>query len=179
VRGQSWAREVTVPAGFDYSLTEGPRETPLWWAERGVVRADGGAWSAADAPAQAQLIAPAGAAGPLFLLFPNHFALRQYNNSLAYALGVGLLADRFAGAPGLVRPWPQEVPLPLVDRMTAQRALIALGYDTGGADGVVGLKTRAALRTWQKARGVTADGYLSTDMVQRLRAEAERLSPTN
>lgn len=179
VRGQSWAREVTAPPGFDFSLTEGPRETPRWWAERGVARADGRGWSAADSTAQAQLIAPAGAGGPMFLLFPNHFALRQYNNSLAYALGVGLLADRLAGGPGLMRPWPQEIPLPLVDRMTAQRALMALGFDTGGADGVVGLKTRAALRTWQKARGVTADGYLSTDMVRRLKAEAERLSPTN
>ncbi|WP_293906366.1 lytic murein transglycosylase [Phenylobacterium sp.] len=173
VRGQSWAREVTAPPGFDYSLTEGPRETPIEWAERGVTRADGLPWSGVDSTSQAQLIAPAGAGGPLFLLFPNHFALRQYNNSLAYALGVGLLADRFAGAPGLVRPWPQETSLALVDRMTAQRALIALGYDPGGADGVVGLKTRSALRTWQKAHGLTADGYLSLEMVGRLKAEAQ------
>ena len=179
VRGQSWAREVTVRPGFDFSLTEGPKETPLWWAEKGVVRADGQPWSGVDSTAQAQLIAPAGAGGPVFLLFPNHFVLRQYNNSLAYALGVGLLADRFAGAPGPVKAWPPETALSLVDRMTAQRALIALGYDTGGADGVVGLKTRSALRSWQKARGVTADGYLSTDMVRRLKTEAEGLSPTN
>ena len=179
VRGQSWAREVTAPPGLDYSLTEGPREAPLWWAELGVVRADGQPWSGADARAQAQLIAPAGAGGPLFLLFPNHFVIRQYNNSLAYALGVGLLADRFMGASGLARPWPVETPIALVDRMTAQRALIALGFDTGGADGVVGLKTRAALRAWQKAHALVADGYLSADMVRRLRAEAEGSSPTN
>jgi lytic murein transglycosylase len=179
VRGQSWAREVTVPPGFDFSQTEGPKLTPAEWAKQGLVRADGQPWSAADEAAQAQLIAPSGAGGPLFLVFPNHFVIRQYNNSLAYALGVGLLADRFAGAPGLVRPWPQETPLALLDRMTAQRALIALGYDVGGADGVVGLKTRSALRTWQKSRGLTADGYLSMDMVQRLRADAEGRSPTN
>jgi hypothetical protein len=179
VRGQSWAREVTVPAGFDFSQTEGPKLTPAEWARQGLVRADGQPWSAADQAAQAQLIAPAGAGGPLFLVFPNHFVIRQYNNSLAYALGVGLLADRFAGAPGLVRPWPQEIPLALLDRMTAQRALIALGYDVGGADGVVGLKTRSALRTWQKSRGLTADGYLSMDMVQRLRTDAEGRSPSN
>ena len=179
VRGQSWAREVTAPPGFDYSLTEGPKETPIWWAELGVVRADGLPWSGADATGQAQLSAPAGAGGPLFLLFPNHFVLRQYNNSLAYALGVGLLADRFGGAAGLVRTWPQETPIALVDRMTAQRALIALGFDTGGADGVVGLKTRSALRAWQKAHALVADGYLSADMVRRLRAEAEGASPTN
>ncbi len=170
--GQSWAREVTVPTDFDFSLTEGPRETPVQWTARGVKRADGLPWTTADEAASAQLVAPAGAAGPLFLLFPNHFAIRQYNNSLSYALGVGMLADRFSGMGPLVRPWPQEAALSLVDRMTAQRALAALGFSPGTPDGVVGMNTRTALRAWQKARGLTADGYLSPDMVQRLRTEA-------
>ena len=72
----------------------------------------------------------------------------------------------------LIRPWPEETALPLLDRMTAQRALAALGFDPGTPDGVVGLGTRSALRTWQKARGLVADGYLSSDMVRRLKAEA-------
>jgi lytic murein transglycosylase len=170
--GQTWAREVTVPAGFDWSLSEGPRETPIWWAEKGVVRADGLPWTTADQAAPAQLVAPSGAAGPAFLLFPNHFAIRKYNNSLAYALGVGLLADRFSGGGQLVRAWPAETSLALVDRMTAQRALATLGFDPGAPDGVVGMGTRTALRSWQKARGLVADGYLSPEMVQRLKTEA-------
>ncbi len=172
VRGQSWAREVIVPEGFDYSLTEGPRETPLWWAERGLKRADGLPWTETDQAAKAQLVAPAGATGPKFLLFPNHFAIRKYNNSLAYALGIGMLADRFSGGGQLVTAWPAEQPLSLVDRMTAQRALAALGFDPGAPDGVVGMGTRTALRAWQKARGLTADGYLSAEMVQKLKTEA-------
>jgi hypothetical protein len=171
-KGESWAREVIAPDGFDFSLTEGPRENPDWWASRGVRRADRAPWSAADRAAPAQLLAPSGAGGPLFLLFPNHFAIRQYNNSVAYALAVGMLADRFAGMGPLVRAWPEEVPLALNDRMAAQKALASLGYDPGNPDGVVGVNTRSALRSWQKARGITADGYLSMDMVRRLRAEA-------
>lgn len=171
-RGQSWAREVIAAPGFDFSLTEGPRLTPDEWAARGVRRADGLPWTEADRAAPAQLAAPAGANGPLFLLFPNHFAIRKYNNSLAYALGVGMLADRFSGTGQLTRAWPAETPLSLVDRMTAQRALAALGFDPGAPDGVVGMNTRTALRAWQKARGITADGYLSADMVLRLKAEA-------
>ena len=170
--GQDWAREVTAPPDFDYGLTEGPKKTPLEWAELGVVRADGRPWTAADSLTPAQLVAPTGARGPLFLLFPNHFAIRKYNSSLAYALSVGLMADRFSGQPPLLRAWPQEVPLSLVDRMTAQRALATLGFDPGAADGLVGLKTRDALRAWQKARGLTADGYLSPDVVRRLKTEA-------
>jgi hypothetical protein len=137
-----------------------------------VRRADGQPWPAADASAPTQLAAPTGAGGPIFLLFPNHFAIRKYNNSLAYALSVGLLADRLDGHAGVARAWPQETALSLVDRMTAQRALASLGFDPGAPDGLVGLKTRDALRAWQKARGLVADGYLSPDMVRRLKTEA-------
>jgi membrane-bound lytic murein transglycosylase B len=170
-KGESWAVEVSARPGFDFGLTEGPRDPPSVWADRGVTRADGRTWSAADQASSAELVAPSGAGGPLFLLFPNHFAIRQYNNSIAYALAVGLLADRFTGSGPLIRPWPPETPLALTDRMAAQQALAKAGYDLGAPDGVVGIKTRAALRAWQKSRGLTADGYLSPEMVRRLRAE--------
>ena len=175
--GQGWAREVTLPADFDFSLTEGPKLTPAEWAEKGVVRADGLPWTDADKSAPAQLLAPAGAGGPIFLLLPNHFVIRKYNNSVAYALAVGLLADRIAGGGPLVKPWPAEVPLSLADRMTAQRALAALGFNPGAPDGIVGMGTRTALRAWQKARGLTADGYLSPAMVEKLKAEAGAATP--
>ena len=175
VRGQSWHREVVVPAGFDYALVEGPKETPAQWAQRGVTPADGRGFSAADQGAEAQLIAPSGAGGPMFLIFPNHFVIRRYNNSTAYALGVGLLAQGLAGEGGVVRPWPQETPLSLTDRTDAQTALARLGFDPGTPDGIVGVNTRAALRAYQQSRGLTADGYLSLEMVRRLRAEAGAL----
>ncbi|MFZ5668812.1 MAG: lytic murein transglycosylase [Pseudomonadota bacterium] len=171
-RGESWAREVILPPGFDYSVVEGPKDTPAGWAARGVRRADGLPWSGPDQAAQAGLILPSGAGGPAFLTFPNHMAIRRYNNSTAYALGVGLLADRFAGEGPLATPWPVETPLSLADRTAAQQALTALGFDPGGVDGVIGSGTRTALRAWQKARGLPADGYLSKDMVTRLKAEA-------
>ena len=39
------------------------------------------------------------------------------------------VADSFAGATGLTRPWPKETPLSLDDRMAAQSALTVLGYN--------------------------------------------------
>ena len=60
----------------------------------------------------------------------------------------------------------------LSDRIAAQQALAKLGFDPGAPDGVVGLNTRAALRAWQKANGITADGYLSLEMVRQLRGAA-------
>jgi len=171
--GQDWAREVILPPRFDYSLAEGAKMAPTRWAEMGVTRADRRSWPSADAAADAQLALPTGARGPAFLLFPNHFAIRTYNNSIAYALSVGLLADRLAGAPGLVTPWPQETPLSLTDRMAAQAALAKLGFNPGAPDGAIGTGTRQALRAWQKARGLPADGYLSPDMIRRLKAETQ------
>jgi hypothetical protein len=169
-RDEGWAVEVLLPGGFDYGLSEGPTEVPYWWAGKGAARADGRSWSAADARAPCVLLLPAGAAGPAFLALPNHFVIRKYNNSLAYALAVGLLADAFAGTPPLATPWPAESVLSLDDRLAAQTALASLGYNPGVADGVIGLATRQALRAWQRVQGLPADGYLSGEMVARLRA---------
>ena len=172
IRGQAWNREVRLPPGFDYSLTEGPRQAPAAWVALGVRPADGAGWASADMAGQAQLLLPTGAAGPAFLVFDNHFVIRKYNNSTAYALSVGLLADRIDGADALAVAWPHEDALSLADRTAAQVALARLGYSPGATDGVIGANTRAALRAWQKARGLPADGYLSLDMIDRLRADA-------
>jgi hypothetical protein len=172
LRGGGWAREVLLPAGFDYSVTEGPQQTPAAWALDGVRAASGADWSEVDANAPAQLITPAGAAGPAFLVLPNHFVIRKYNNSTSYALAVGLLADRIAGAAPLTVAWPVEQPMTSADRIGAQQALIALGFNPGQPDGVIGVNTRAAVRAWQKARALPADGYLTVDVSHRLQAEA-------
>lgn len=180
-RDEGWAREVILPPGFDYGLTEGPSEVPYWWAGKGALRADGLAWTEADTRVNCILLLPAGAAGPAFLALPNHFVIRKYNNALAYALAVGLLADGFAGDGRLTTPWPAETTLSLDDRLAAQSALTSLGYNPGSADGVIGLGTRQALRAWQKAQGLPADGYLSADMIARLRAAvtpAQTLTPS-
>jgi membrane-bound lytic murein transglycosylase B len=171
-RGERAECEVILPPGFDYGLAEGPSQTPLEWAELGAVKADGGSWGAADANAPTQLILPSGAYGPAFLIFPNHMAIRKYNNSTAYALSVGLLAERIAGAGPLHTPWPYEIPLSLADRIDAQTALAKLGFDPGSVDGVIGARTRVGLRAWQKSKGIPADAYLSVSVLQRLRTEA-------
>src|SRR5580698_3555333 len=41
VRGQGWAREVLLAKRFDVSLSEGPKQSPAWWEDKGVSRADG------------------------------------------------------------------------------------------------------------------------------------------
>jgi lytic murein transglycosylase len=177
-RGEPWDREVLLRPGFDYGLAEGPSQTPIDWAAIGASRADGRDWGGGESLLPAQLVLPAGAEGPAFLTFPNHMVIRQYNNSIAYALSVGLFADRLEGEGPLVTPWPHETPMSLADRLDAQNALARLGFYTGTVDAMIGLNTRVALRAWQKARGLPADGHLTGDLLGRLRSEAAGLGTT-
>ncbi len=54
-----------------------------------------------------------------------------------------------------------------------QRALARLGYDPGPFDGVVGLRTRAAVRAFQAAAGLTADGRLTPELEREIRSAAD------
>ncbi len=173
-RGQRWHHEVTLPQGFDYALAEGERRPWSFWAERGVVLARGGAPGTAEQAEDATILLPQGARGPAFLALPNHYVIRRYNNSVAYALAIGMTADGIAGRPGLVAAWPDEAPLSRDQRLGAQRALTAAGFDPGGIDGVVGAGTRRALRAWQQANGLIPDGHLTAALADRLIAETGR-----
>ncbi|MBF0666075.1 MAG: lytic murein transglycosylase [Brevundimonas sp.] len=167
-RGQTWGYEVRLPSNFDYSNAEGARHPWSYWAAKGVTLAHGGAPNAAEAREDATILLPQGARGPAFLALPNHYIIRRYNNSVSYALAIGLTADGIQGRPGLVGTWPDDGPLSRDQRIGAQRALTALGYDTQGIDGVIGANTRAALRRWQMATGRLADGYLTSELADEL-----------
>ncbi|MFT4075325.1 MAG: lytic murein transglycosylase [Asticcacaulis sp.] len=164
---EEWAVEVMLPVGFDYYLAETAKKTPTEWAALGVKRADGGYWKPAEMNESSTILLPSGARGPAYLALPNHYVIRKYNNSTAYALGVGLLADGIAGHTGPVTPWPVEQPLSLNQRLKSQQALKAAGFDPGVIDGVIGVGTRQAIRDWQRANHLTADGYLSFDLANQ------------
>lgn len=165
--GQGWIVPVTLPSGFDLNrveVDEGRLELREW--ERSGVRSASG-WRDEDRDAPARLALPAGASGPALLLLPNFDVFERYNPSRTYALGVGLLARHIDGEPPVA--WPEEQPLSIEDRQAAQRALAALGHYTGPIDGDLGSGSRRALRIWQRARGLAADGYLTGDMVAALK----------
>lgn len=167
-RGQGWAHEVILPDGFDYSLAEADRHPWAFWSQRGVRLTNGSALNDAERAEGATILLPQGARGPAFLALPNHYVIRRYNNSVSYALAIGLIADGISGKPGLTRAWPNDAPLTREQRIGAQRALARLGHDPGGIDGVVGAGTRRALRSWQTATGRLADGYLTAALADEL-----------
>ena len=54
-------------------------------------------------------------------------------------------------------------------RRLIQQGLQASGFDPGGADGLFGPRTRAAIRSWQSSQGTRATGYLDGATVAALR----------
>lgn len=167
--GQPWFYEVNLPAGFDYALADTTiKQTTEHWRGLGVARADGGALPDA---LEAAVIVPAGHKGPAFMVFANHHAIMKYNNSTSYALAVGYLAKRMHGAGEFIQAWPvDDEPLTRTEKEQLQRLLSDRGFDTMGVDGLVGPRTRSALRQWQKSQGLPADGYPTQNILSRLEA---------
>ena len=63
-----------------------------------------------------------------------------------------------------------EPPPTLADIEEIQRRLTALGFDTGGADGRIGIATTLAVRNYQRKVGIEpADGYAGVGLLARLR----------
>ena len=60
------------------------------------------------------------------------------------------------------------------DYAVVQLGLASLGFAPGKADGLVGPKTRRALRRWQASNGFEATGYLTRPLMVVLAAEAEK-----
>ena len=54
-------------------------------------------------------------------------------------------------------------------RRQIQESLRSAGFDPGGADGLFGPRTRAAIRSWQSARGARSTGYLDGSQLEALR----------
>lgn len=173
-RDQPWGYEVSLPNGFAYEDADLDNQKPLSeWTARGVKTIGGEALPSSDANAAIYL--PAGARGPAFAVFANFSVILKYNNAASYALAVALLADRMAGAGPVHHAWPQdERTLSRSERITFQTDLAMLGFDPGTPDGVLGRKSRAALRQYQKSKAIIADGFPTAALLAMLDADAAR-----
>lgn len=104
--------------------------------------------------------------GPRFSTTANFRVIKSYNNSDAYAIGVGHLADRIAGAAGLRTSFPpDEYGMTKNDRIALQKSLTKSGFDTGGSDGVIGPKTIQAISDYQRSRGLVVTGKPTLSMI--------------
>lgn len=172
IPGQEWGQEVRLPPAFDYSLAGRDHMLSFSeWSKLGVTTPAGSPLSAIEQ--RAALIVPAGHQGPAFLVTKNFYVIMRWNRSEFYALSVGHLADRIAGAATL-----QRVPLNETNKISReqvrqlQKDLSTLGIDAGDADGVVGSVTRQAISRFQQRTQRIADGHLDTSLLNAVREAA-------
>ena len=161
--GVPWGFEVAVPKGFDYMRSRGSFAE---WSKLGLRRADGKAFPASG---NGILFFPSGANGPGFLVTENFDVLKEYNNSDAYAIAVGHLADRMHGGAVIKTAWPtDDRPLPRDARVALQKKLAALGYKVNEFDGHVDFDLRDNIRIEQKKFGMVPDGNPTAAFLERL-----------
>lgn len=108
--------------------------------------------------------------GPQFSVTRNFNVIKRYNNSDAYAIGVGHLADRLGGAGPLRGSFPPDANgLTKDDRVALQQRLTANGFDTDGSDGVIGPNSEKAISAYQASKGLPVTGKPSQTILAQLR----------
>jgi lytic murein transglycosylase len=164
-RSRPWGLEVRVPEGFAGPLGRGSAQSVAAWTAAGFRAADGAALQ--DHGPGAVLVPQRG--GPAFLVYRNFSAILRYNNAETYAIGIGHLSDRLSGRGPLRSGFPPDAQgMSKADRQELQRRLTAAGFDTEGADGVIGARTRAAIAAYERAQGLPVTGEPSLALLRRL-----------
>ncbi len=164
--GEPWMEEVTVPARMAWEETGRLNRLPVsQWTQWGVTRRDGGALDASRP--EAGLMLPMGHKGPAFLVYPNFDIYLEWNQSIVYTLTAANLATRLAGAPKLDPRNPEEGLVGETMKLL-QWKLEQRGYDVGGIDGILGQKTRDAVRLEQIRLGLPADGWPTPALLSNL-----------
>ena len=167
-QGQAWGQELRLPVGFDYDLAGNRTQRPMaFWLGMGVSAADG---TALPKDSWGAVILPAGARGPAFMVYDNFAAIESYNKADAYVIAVGYLSDRLRGRPAFVQAWPRDLrALTLPEKIEIQQRLLARGVMSGAADGKIGPLTVAAVKAFQRSRGLVPDGYACLPVLEALR----------
>jgi lytic murein transglycosylase len=177
VSGEPWGLEVRLPLGYNGPSGRRSRQPLAAWSQLGITSVDG---APLNGPSPGALLLPAGASGPAFIVFKNFDAIYSYNAAESYALAIAHLSDRLRGGGPLRTPWPtDDAGLSRAERREVQERLIALGFDIGVPDGILGTRTRKAIESFQIANGLTADGRAGALVLKALQQFHPRVAPAS
>ncbi len=168
---RGWGVEASVPDAVPCTL-EGPDQgrPPADWQQGGVRTTSGGALQGFGRGGRGHLLMPAGRLGPAFMVTDNFYVLKAYNESDLYALFVGHVADRIRGDARISGRWATMAGFSRGDVRAMQERLVAMGHDVGGADGLVGFRTRVAIGRWQAANGIAPTCFPDAGLIRRIRS---------
>ncbi|MBD3664637.1 lytic murein transglycosylase [Sulfitobacter aestuariivivens] len=162
--GEPWIAEVDVPADFDWSLTglETTKPTSEWRA-LGVSPRNGPLAGGLEA----SLLIPQGRKGPAFIAYPNFRVYFDWNQSFTYVMTAAYFATRLEGAKVYDAGNP-DTGLDGDQMKALQTKLQAAGYDVGDIDGILGARSRAAVRAEQARLGMAVDGWPTPELLGKL-----------
>ncbi|MCO5145922.1 MAG: lytic murein transglycosylase [Aquamicrobium sp.] len=164
--GEPWMEEVRVPGEMPWEETGRLNKLPVsQWAGWGVTTRDGRALDTSRP--EAGLMLPMGHKGPAFLVYPNFDIYLEWNQSIVYTLTAANLATRLDGAPKFDPRSPDEGLTGDAMKLLQQK-LETRGHDVGGIDGILGQKTRDAVRLEQIRLGLPADGWPTPALLSNL-----------
>ncbi|WP_428671919.1 lytic murein transglycosylase [Roseibium sp.] len=157
VKGRDWGYEVFLPENVSCTR-EGPdnRQAISAFVREGVRRVSGKPFPANEVNQPGNILLPAGRYGPAFIATENFYVIKDYNESDAYALFVGHLADRYGSNKGFAGKWKPMKETTRGAVRNLQQRLEGLGHDVGGADGLIGFKTRRSIGRDQEKNGFFA-----------------------
>ncbi len=136
----------------------------------GIKRVSGKPFPDHEARAEGYLLMPAGRHGPAFIVTPNFYVLKEYNESDLYALFIGHSGDKIAyGSKPFSGRWGKVGGLFRSDIAAMQRVLEAKGYDVGGADGLPGYKTRRSIGDWQQKNQLAPTCFPDRKLVKAIK----------
>ncbi len=168
--GRSWGYEASIPANISCAL-EGPEQgRPITqWAGKGAKRVRGKAFPRSELKRTGFLLMPAGRKGPVFIATKNFYVLKKFNESDLYALFIGHLADRYVSNRPFVAKWSKLGGFSKRDVQAMQVRLEKRNVDVGGADGLIGFKTRTAVGTWQSQNNLKPTCFPDAALIRRIR----------
>lgn len=164
----SWGREVRISPKIKWNvLNKKPKRTVAEWMKLGVrpIRMI----DENEKKIEAKLLMPMGINGPKFLTYPNFDRIKRWNNSNLYALSVGLLSDALQNKNAKIYAKRKNQKISKEDIVLIQKKLISKGFYDSEPDGILGTKTKEAIKKYQKILNLPQDGYPSNYFVQQLK----------
>ena len=167
--GQDWGMKVSLPWNFDYAMSgRDVKKTVKEWRKIGVKTKNNKQLELPDDEI-VSIILPEGRKGAAYLIRENFRKIMNWNRSENYALAIGMLADYIKSddkwTPAKMNP---AVRVKTDDVLKIQAFINKLGWFKLDEDGMLGSKTRNAIKKVQKKANMPQDGYPDYQLLQKI-----------